>query len=88
MNKLEFHHKDPSTKVSGLSYMWGHASEDRILEEMEKCILLCKACHARASVYERTSPPEHGTRSKYNSGCHCSECRRANREYEYSRRYR
>lgn len=28
---------------------------------------------------------EHGTRSRYNSGCRCDECRRANREYERRR---
>lgn len=30
----------------------------------------------------------HGTRSRYNSGCRCGECRRANREYEHSRKMR
>lgn len=28
---------------------------------------------------------EHGTRSRYNSGCRCDDCRRANREYERRR---
>ena len=28
---------------------------------------------------------EHGTRSRYNAGCRCDECRRANREYEAGR---
>lgn len=28
---------------------------------------------------------EHGTRSRYNGGCRCDECRRANREYEAAR---
>lgn len=28
---------------------------------------------------------EHGTRSRYNSGCRCAECRRANCEYEKRR---
>ena len=85
---LEFHHAEPSSKVSGLSYMWGHSSKTRIEAELEKCYLLCKSCHARVSVYERISPPKHGTRSKYNSGCKCDACKKANRDYEYDRRYR
>lgn len=31
---------------------------------------------------------DHGTRSRYNSGCRCGECRRANREYEHARTMR
>jgi predicted DNA-binding transcriptional regulator AlpA len=30
-------------------------------------------------------PPEHGTRSRYVQGCHCEDCRRANREYHRHR---
>lgn len=84
-SKLEFHHRDPSTKFMGLSYMFGHFSDDRILEEMEKCDLLCKPCHTRETVKESRSA-KHGTRSKYNGGCRCYDCVKSNRDYEYERR--
>jgi hypothetical protein len=34
---------------------------------------LCRAC------YEETIAAQHGTRSKYNGGCRCDDCREANR---------
>jgi len=43
---LDFHHTDPKIKsfalsVKGLSYSWS-----KILQEAEKCVLVCKNCHA------------------------------------------
>lgn len=43
---LDFHHKNPAAKsfslsVKGLCYSWS-----TITHEAEKCILLCKNCHA------------------------------------------
>ena len=43
---LDFHHKDPKTKnfalsVQGLSYSW-----QNLLKEAQKCVLVCKNCHA------------------------------------------
>ncbi len=43
---LDFHHLNPKTKsfalsVKGLCYSW-----DSIKKEAEKCVLLCKNCHA------------------------------------------
>lgn len=43
IRSLQFHHKDPSQKdftISGKSVSWG-----RILQELEKCVLLCANCH-------------------------------------------
>lgn len=42
---LDFHHLDPKTKsfalsVKGLCYSW-----DTIVNEANKCVLLCKNCH-------------------------------------------
>jgi len=40
---LSFHHIDPSAKefrVSSKSYSW-----DRVLKELEKCVMLCSNCH-------------------------------------------
>lgn len=31
---------------------------------------------------------EHGTRARYSAGCHCDECRKANRDYERARTMR
>jgi hypothetical protein len=42
---LDFHHKDPSVKSPRYGSMRGWSWE-RILVELEKCILLCKNCHA------------------------------------------
>lgn len=43
---LDFHHLDPSKKkfslsVKGLCYSW-----ESILQEAQKCVILCKNCHA------------------------------------------
>ena len=47
---LDFHHKNPKTKkfalsVKGLSYAW-----EEIQKEAEKCVLLCKNCHAEVEA--------------------------------------
>ena len=43
-SKLHFHHRDPSTKLfeigKGVAY-----SPQRVQEEIDKCDLLCSACH-------------------------------------------
>lgn len=45
LRALDFHHLDPTSKTfticSGDNYSW-----NRTLNEVEKCILLCKNCHA------------------------------------------
>ena len=42
---IDFHHRDPSTKDKDFQAMRGWKWE-RILNEIKKCILLCKNCHA------------------------------------------
>ena len=45
---LEFHHRDPSTKVMAISAMVGNGySKKRILEEIKKCDCLCPTCHRK-----------------------------------------
>ena len=41
---LDFHHKDPKEKSFALNKMSMH-SKDKIIEELNKCILLCANCH-------------------------------------------
>lgn len=44
---LDFHHRDPKTKLFGISHAVSHHGYgwDRILSEIEKCDLLCANCH-------------------------------------------
>lgn len=42
----DFHHLDPNTKDFGLSYKGSTRSFDKLKIEVDKCILLCKNCHA------------------------------------------
>ena len=43
-SKLHFHHRDSSTKLFNISNMLKIAPQ-RIKEEIDKCDLLCAACH-------------------------------------------
>lgn len=43
---LEFHHIDPNTKFKDVCRMVTDGyKKERIMEEMEKCVLLCRKCH-------------------------------------------
>ena len=42
---LEFHHMDPSIKEFQLSSSARSAFNDRVKQELDKCILLCSNCH-------------------------------------------
>lgn len=89
IDKLEFHHLDPSTKLFSLGSRWGLESKDRIQEELEKCVLLCIQCHGKSHRSER----KHGTNREYQSyDCRCRECKKAHaiymREWRHRVRYR
>lgn len=43
---LDFHHADPNQKSFGISAKGMTYSLDRMREEAEKCLLLCKNCHS------------------------------------------
>jgi hypothetical protein len=42
---LDYHHRDPSEKVSSLSRMCSLGQIERIKAEIEKCDLVCSNCH-------------------------------------------
>jgi hypothetical protein len=45
-NVMQFHHKDPATKVASISCLERRASVKDLLDEIQKCSLLCANCHA------------------------------------------
>lgn len=49
---LDFHHIDPSTKDKSLaSVVTNGWSKERILNEIEKCEVLCSNCHRKFHYY-------------------------------------
>jgi|LakMenE18May11ns_1017448.scaffolds.fasta_scaffold9027876_1 hypothetical protein len=42
---LHLHHLDPKEKEMSLSDMWSK-SDEKILDEIHKCVILCANCHA------------------------------------------
>ena len=49
---MDIHHVDPSSKDPGFSTM-RYWNRDKIKAELDKCILLCKNCHAILHAEER-----------------------------------
>jgi len=45
VDALEFHHIDKDQKEERPSYIITHWSWERVLPELEKCILVCSNCH-------------------------------------------
>lgn len=44
---LDFHHKDPTKKEFTISQFLNKISDDRILDEIKKCELVCANCHRK-----------------------------------------
>ena len=49
---FEFHHIDPKNKDKEVGQMLNSASFDKVLEEVEKCVMLCPNCHKREHLKE------------------------------------
>jgi hypothetical protein len=45
--QIDFHHFDPSTKMKEVAKMCSY-SFSKIIDEINKCVCLCKNCHAEA----------------------------------------
>jgi hypothetical protein len=77
---LELDHVDPEKKVSHKIWSW---SDDRRDAEIAKCQVLCGECHLLKTFGRPVGArAEHGTRSRYRSGCKCGPCRKANVDYK------
>jgi 5-methylcytosine-specific restriction endonuclease McrA len=84
---LEFHHRDPTMKVSHRIFSW---KRSRIDVELEKCDLLCSKCH-RQETNKFFGFPTHGTNYTYKvKKCRCELCicaYRQKKRFEGRRRY-
>lgn len=76
LDNLEVDHVDKTQKISHKIWSW---SEERRNEELSKCQVLCRVCHAAKSLIENGGPPAHGTMNRYRRhGCRCHECKACN----------
>jgi 5-methylcytosine-specific restriction endonuclease McrA len=56
---LDFHHVNPETKVSPINVLVRTSGLLAVLEEMEKCIVLCANCHRKEHNREKTRVKKH-----------------------------
>ena len=54
---LDWHHKDPNTKVEKISRLLESSSIPKILAEIKKCICLCANCHRIIEDMEKKTKP-------------------------------
>ena len=80
---LQLHHLDPTQKESHSIWGWG---DKRRLPEIEKCIVLCRACHY--SVHGKKLGRTCGRLSTYKYGCRCDKSKSVGSEYNKQRRLR
>ncbi len=55
---FEFHHRDPKEKDREVGSMLNSASFEKVLEEVEKCDMLCPNCHKREHLKENMTLSE------------------------------
>ena len=55
IDALEFHHIDPSKKDFNVSQRGYTRSWKRVVEELEKCIMLCANCHRELHAHVSSS---------------------------------
>ena len=79
---LEIDHIDYKEKKFNIA-KFHSVTEEKLLEEVAKCRLLCADCHHKKSIEERgyNSRYQHGTHVCYRHGkCRCDLCREAARK--------
>lgn len=86
-DKMNLHHRDPTQKVTHRIWNW---KEERILEELAKCDIICEDCHIEHHAAEKRYSEKdykHGLVTTYDHyGCRCEKC--YNAKSEKNRRYR
>lgn len=73
LDRLEVDHIDPKTKTHHAVWSW---ADERRRTELAKCQVLCNSCHMEKSLVDGSrAPRRHGTRTGYDRGCRCQDCR-------------
>ncbi len=49
---MDFHHRDPASKLFNIGRKWGSTSISLLLEEIAKCDLICANCHRLRTHHE------------------------------------
>lgn len=70
---LELDHIDPTKKITNNIWSW---SEERRLEEIAKCQVLCEKCH-KIKTFNDMMVKHHGLTMYESHGCRCEVCRKA-----------
>ena len=85
-SQLEFDHADRETK--SFTPIFGSCSEEKLQEELAKCVLRCKPCHQEKTSREQSVPHGGGVSGRRN--CRCKLCGPLKNEYnkEFRRRSR
>lgn len=78
---LEIDHVQPGSASFRFSGKALDRSWDKLLDELQKCQLLCHNCHRIKTVANKETGSnridDHGTEAVYAKGCRCEPCRRA-----------
>lgn len=90
VDSLEFDHVDPLSKVKEVSSaIMLDGPLERLIEEVDKCQLLCTEHHIEKSKpqlkrlggHNRIDNPSHGTAVVYATKCRCDACKTWKRRY-------
>ena len=73
ISQLELHHMNRELKVSHAVWSW---TEQRRIEELSKCVVLCEDCH-KIETRNQLSNFRHGNSTQYRKGCRCKKCTEA-----------
>jgi 5-methylcytosine-specific restriction endonuclease McrA len=68
MDALEFHHKDASSKDFGISEKGHSRSWIKVMEELDKCIMICANCHRELHARLAASGGNSRVKKRVNSG--------------------